>query len=254
MLDARRIKAWTLNVDKSLNVTLIKAWTFGVQQGGLSVFRPVPLPNDVAGSLWLHSMPGRREPLEEALEQVRIHGVQAIVCLAGPEEIRAKSPSYAAALDAKTVPCAVESFPIPDFGVPGDREAFWSLAAKTATQLKAGGRVLIHCGAGIGRTGTLATCVLLALGQSPVKAQQAVSTTGSHPETAEQNELVSWCAARAHPMRWRRTSRFSGSGLALLAPPAERQRSIAVVLKIADRIGVSRGRGCLPLKSTLRSR
>jgi protein-tyrosine phosphatase len=161
------------------------------------VFRSVPLPGDVAGGLWLHSMPGRREPLEQAWAQLRIHGIEAIVCLAASDEVRAKSPSYAAALDATTVPCAVEPFPISDFGVPDDREAFWSLASKIATQLKAGRRVLIHCGAGIGRTGTLATCVLLGLGQTDVQAQQAVSMTGSHPETPEQRALVSWCAARA---------------------------------------------------------
>lgn len=165
------------------------------------MFRPVPLPSAVAGSLWLHGMPGRCEPLEHAWEQIRIQALQAIVCLVGTQEVRANSPSYAEALDAKTVPCTVEAFPIPDFGVPGDREAFWSLASKIATQLRTGGRVLIHCGAGIGRTGTLATCVLLALGQPPVRAQEAVSMTGSRPETAEQQELVSWCAVRARDAR-----------------------------------------------------
>jgi protein-tyrosine phosphatase len=142
-------------------------------------------------------MPGRREPLEQAWEQVRLHGLQAIVCLATSQEVRAKSPSYAAALNAKAIPCSVEAFPIPDFGVPDDREAFWSLALKIATQLRAGGRVLIHCGAGIGRTGTLATCALLALGLPTAVAEQAVSAAGSHPETAEQKRLVSWFAARA---------------------------------------------------------
>jgi protein tyrosine/serine phosphatase len=142
-------------------------------------------------------MPGRHESLEQAWDQIRTHAVQAIVCLAGPEEVRAKSPSYAAALAAKTLPCSVESFPIPDFGIPGDRNQFWSLAVKIATQLKAGGRLLIHCGAGIGRTGTLAACVLIALGEPQASAEQAVSVAGSHPETTEQKELVSWCAARA---------------------------------------------------------
>lgn len=165
------------------------------------MFRGVTLPSDVSGSLWLHGMPGRCEPLERAWEEVRAHGIQIIVCLAGSEEVRAESPSYAAALDAKAAPCSVEPFPIFDFGVPDDREAFWCLAAKIATQLKAGARILIHCGAGIGRTGTLATCVLLALAQPLAKAEREVAMAGSHQETDEQRALVSWCEARARPMR-----------------------------------------------------
>jgi protein-tyrosine phosphatase len=142
-------------------------------------------------------MPGRDEPLAQTLEHLRSHGVEVIVCLAGPDEIRRKSPEYAAAIDAKTLPCAIEVFPVPDFGVPDDREAFWTLASSVARRLSAGSRVLIHCGAGIGRTGTFATTVLLALGEPRAKARQAVSAAGSHPETAEQEALVAWCAARA---------------------------------------------------------
>lgn len=165
------------------------------------MFRSVRLPDGVAGSLRLHSMPGCCEPLDHVWERVRSDAIRVIVCLAGPQEIHTKSPSYAAAIEAKTLPCSVESFPIADFGVPGDREAFWSLASRTATQLKVGGRVLIHCGAGIGRTGTLATCVLLALGEPKAKAEQAVSAAGSHPETDDQRELVAWCAARSQPTK-----------------------------------------------------
>lgn len=170
-----------------------------VRQGALRVFRSVQLPDGVAGSLRLHSMPGRREPLDHVWKQIRSDAIQVIVCLAGPQEIRTKSPSYGAAIEAKTLPCSAESFPITDFGVPGDREAFWSLASRIATQLKAGSGVLIHCGAGIGRTGTLATCVLLALCEPRAKAEQAVLAAGSHPETDEQRGLVAWCAARSQP-------------------------------------------------------
>ena len=160
------------------------------------MLRSVRLPDGVEGRLYLVAMPGTRGPLERTWEGLREEGVQVVVCLAEPEEIRAKSPAYAAALEAQAVPCPVESFPVADFGVPDDREAFWALACRVGERLTGGDRVVIHCGAGIGRTGTLGACVLLALGQPPAKAEQAVSAAGSHPETAGQRALVSWCAGR----------------------------------------------------------
>ena len=150
------------------------------------------------GRLYLAAMPGRHGPLAQMWADLRRDGVQVIVCLAEPEEIRGKSAAYAAALEVQAVPCPVESFPVADFGVPDDREAFWALACRVAGRLMAGEAAMIHCGAGIGRTGTLATCVLLALGEPPARAEQAISAAGSHPETTAQRALVAWCAARPH--------------------------------------------------------
>ena len=150
------------------------------------------------GRLYLAAMPGTHEPLERTWEALRREGIQLVVCLAEPEEICGKSAAYAAALEVQAVPCPVESFPVADFGVPDDRQAFWALASSLARQLTGGERVVIHCGAGIGRTGMLAACVLLALGEPPAQAEQAVSAAGSHPETAAQRALVAWCAARPH--------------------------------------------------------
>lgn len=158
------------------------------------MFREVSLPENVPGQLFLHSMPGRRELLALAWKQLKAQSISALICLAGPDEIRIKSPEYGKALDFGSVPCQVISLEIPDFGVPSDRGAYWSLACDIAKRVLAGSNILIHCGAGIGRTGALAECVLLALEQPADVARKAVSDAGSGAETPEQRDLISWCA------------------------------------------------------------
>lgn len=158
------------------------------------MFRPVELPTGITGRLLLHSMPGRKEPLEAVWREIHRAGIDCIVSLAGLCEAWEKSPEYARAVDDGRVPCDRLEFAIADFGVPEDRAAFCALARNLAARLRAGESLLIHCGAGIGRTGTLATCVLVALGETLKNATRAVSAAGSSPETAEQRELVAWCA------------------------------------------------------------
>jgi len=70
-------------------------------------FRGVHLPSAVPGRLWLHSMPGRYEPLNDAWAEVRRLGVSRIVCLAPFLEIREKSPEYAKAIEGRDLPCDV---------------------------------------------------------------------------------------------------------------------------------------------------
>jgi len=154
-------------------------------------FRPVKLPSGVKGRLFLHSMPGRREPLESVWAAMARLDITCIACLAGPEEIDDKSRDYGCALRERGTPCDVRSFPIPDFGVPDDDVAFWRFADDMAASLKKGNAILMHCGAGIGRTGTMATAVLIALGDPLDAALRAVQAAGSHPETRSQRSLLS---------------------------------------------------------------
>lgn len=155
-----------------------------------SMFREVTLPKDISGKLYFHSMPGRYETLEATKAAISEHKIEIIICLTSLEEAYRKSPDYASAIYLKRLPLQHELFPVPDFGVPKDKEAFWALADNVATQLQAAQRVLTHCGAGIGRTGMFAVCVLLALGMSVKEAQTLIRQAGSYPETDVQNALI----------------------------------------------------------------
>ena len=152
------------------------------------------LPSGVAGRLFLGSMPGRYEVFREARQAIIEHGIARVVCLVPADELLDKSPLYARAVREESVPWVHESFPIEDFEAPADREAFWALARRAATLLAAGETILVHCAAGIGRTGTLAVCVLLALGLSAAEARAAVRRAGSSPQTAAQEDIVHWAA------------------------------------------------------------
>lgn len=89
------------------------------------MFRQVELPTGVEGRLYLHSMPGRYEPVEHAISEVQRLGIARIVSLAPIKEIRVKSPTYATAIEAGSLPCAQVIVPIPDYGVPETRMNSW---------------------------------------------------------------------------------------------------------------------------------
>ena len=161
------------------------------------MLREVTLPPAVGGRLLLHSMPGLWEALESFLDEAEEERLTAIVRLTDLEEVRTSSPDYAAALRHGSLPFELLSCDVPDHGVPDDRPAFWVLAQEAAGRLRDGQVLLAHCYAGIGRTGTFATAVLVALGLPVQSAMEAVFDAGSGPETGEQEDLVAWCASQA---------------------------------------------------------
>ena len=164
--------------------------------GGAEVFRTVKLPESVAGYLFLHSMPGRYETYEDASREIARHQIACVVCLAPFAEVKTKAPDYGQAIETRRLLWDQEMCPVPDYGVPGDCDAFWRLAQRLALRLQTGEHILIHCGAGIGRTGTLAMCVLLALGYPLNRVRAAVQDAGSSPETPAQHQVVSWAATQ----------------------------------------------------------
>jgi predicted protein tyrosine phosphatase len=61
---------------------------------------------------------------------------------------------------------------------------------ETASALKAGQNLLLHCNAGIVRTGAYASAVLIRLGLSKNQATAEVGRAGSNPETPKQIQFL----------------------------------------------------------------
>lgn len=159
-------------------------WPRGrARDGGID---EIPLPT-VSGRLWLcgHRVVGP-DP-EAALDRV---GARSVLCLCQEHELVERYPAYVTWL-RETAPDRARWFPIPDLGVPGLPDLV-GLVDESTARLRAGERLVAHCAAGIGRSGTFAAAVLLALG---VDHERALATVAANrptagPEVGSQADLI----------------------------------------------------------------
>ncbi|MGB1239241.1 MAG: GNAT family N-acetyltransferase [Pseudomonadales bacterium] len=156
--------------------------------GNALVFRRVM--QVAGGAIYLHSMPGRYEPMAQFERACREQAVTRILCLTGREEITQKSAAYGAWLECGANGIEVLEFAVADFSVADDLPAYAKVIRALADAVQAGESVLIHCAAGIGRTGTAAICLLLSMGETLHQASQSIKAAGSGPETPEQEAFI----------------------------------------------------------------
>lgn len=154
--------------------------------------RRVELPAPVTGQLWLSAMPGRFEAWPQFLAQASQARLDRVVCLTPREELAELSPAYHAEVVRGRLPFRWTLMPIRNFGVPEDQAGFRDAVADLAQRLQAGESVLLHCAAGMGRTGSAAACVLKALGLSSQEALERVREAGSNPQNAAQAGFIEW--------------------------------------------------------------
>jgi protein-tyrosine phosphatase len=155
------------------------------QHGGVD---EIPLPDEMPGKLWLC---GKRFIAPDPEAAMAYVGADSAVCLSEPHELE-WYPGYIEWLQTQP-PERVVWCPIPDLHVPPRGQAL-ELLNELRSRLVSGRRVLMHCGAGIGRAGTVAAGLLIMAGETP---EAAISHLRAHrslcgPEAGAQTELLEW--------------------------------------------------------------
>lgn len=169
-----------------------------------------PAAPPLANSYWV--VPGRLlagehpcgltpELTRARLKKLHEAGIDCFVDLTQPEEA-------AAYRDSLPPGATYFSRPIPDHGVPAEPAHMHAILAYVRRALDSGRRVYLHCRAGIGRTGTVAGCLLAEEGGGEEALAQLnrlwrqsgrASQWSMIPETPEQTEYVrAWARAAEH--------------------------------------------------------
>lgn len=128
-------------------------------------------------------------------------GATTVVCLTERAELVERYPDYVAWLGAHAGGRAVW-FPMPDLHAPPLADVM-PLLGDLRRRLAVGESLVIHCAAGIGRSGTIATCLLITMGLS---AADALGHVAAHrpmagPEAGPQVQLVAAVVAHGAARR-----------------------------------------------------
>jgi hypothetical protein len=135
----------------------------------------IPLPSS-AGRLWLC---GKHFIGPDPAAALRRTGADTVVCLNETDEIGHRYPQYVRWLEANTPERAVW-FPIPDLHAP-PVEVLCPLLDELHGRLAAGRGLVVSCGAGVGRAGTVAASLLIMDG---LDLAGALAVVGAHRSTA----------------------------------------------------------------------
>jgi hypothetical protein len=145
----------------------------------------VPVPA-TAGAMWLC---GKHLIGPDPVATIDQLGIDTVVCLSQQHELVDRYPHYLEWIAHAGE--AVIWHPIPDLHAPSLHDAE-HLADEILRRLDLGHQVLVHCGAGIGRAGTIAAAVLIRRG---VPLDRALATVAAcrpmgGPEAGPQTDLL----------------------------------------------------------------
>jgi protein-tyrosine phosphatase len=159
-------------------------WPHGrSRDGGID---EIPLVG-TAGRMWLCGKHVVGPDPEAALARV---GADTLVCLVERFELEPRYPEAMAWIEAHHGGRALW-WPIPDISAPS-LASTEAMVAELRLRLDRGARTVVHCGAGVGRAGTLAAAVLVDLGLGVDEALEVVRSNRpmGGPQAADQLALL----------------------------------------------------------------
>lgn len=144
-----------------------------------------------SGSLSVMAKPVSGEWIEDEFSGIAQYGINRIISLLEEHESYEVGLSQERSLTEKNGMEFI-SYPIPDRGLPNSISEFASFTKRIYHEAAGGLNTVIHCRAGIGRTGIVAAGVLLHCGFEPSQAFTLISEKRgvSVPDTQEQIDWV----------------------------------------------------------------
>jgi protein-tyrosine phosphatase len=151
----------------------------------------IPLPIETGG-LSLCGKHAIGPDVEAALVRA---GATTVVCLNERGELADRYPGYVDWLQSNTRDRAIW-FPVHDLYAP-PLAVMKPFLDELVDRIRNGDHLLVHCGAGIGRAGTTAVCLLMLLGHDEDEAMKIVADNRpmGGPEVGTQRDLVKDLAA-----------------------------------------------------------
>lgn len=144
-----------------------------------------------SGSLSVMAKPVSGEWIEDEFSNISMFGIDRIVSLLESHEVYDLGLDMEKALAEKNGMEFI-SYPIPDRGLPNSIDDFLRFTKRLYNEAAGGLNTVVHCRAGIGRTGMIAAGVLLHCGFEPIDAFDLISKKRgvAVPDTQEQIDWV----------------------------------------------------------------
>ncbi len=148
------------------------------------------------GTLALSPLPGRSRHYATDFNRLLDWGPAMVVTVCALSELERKGSG---GLGADCAACGIDwaHLPVADYGAPDDAAlARWpEVSAAARRHLGRGGRVLVHCFAGCGRSGMVALRLLVELGEGPEAALARLRAV--RPCAVQTEAQFRWAAAAA---------------------------------------------------------